>query len=172
MKNEENKEMKESEEMNKLYEVKKCCNNIKLNSNYELIMLCKKCKNEVDCNNYIKRMKKKIVYDNIIMKRNNEKRLCLENLKIVNEFYIMNKKLMIEDEFSRRREMMKIKCDGKESKVFKKMKSEDDKRRLIEKLKKMNVYEYDIKIVKKKKEVNKRSVDMNKYSKCDVVLSI
>ena len=153
-------------------EVKRCSDNIKLNSDYELIMLCKKCNNEVDCKDYIRRMKMKIVNDNINMKRNNDKRMCLENLKIVNEFYIMNEKLMIEERFMKRREMMKIKCDGKESKVFKKMKSEDDKRRLIEKLKKMNVYEYDIKIVKKKKEVNKRSVDMNKYSKCDVVLSI
>ena len=115
-------------------EVKRCSDNIKLNSDYELIMLCKKCNNEVDCKDYIRRMKMKIVNDNINMKRNNDKRMCLENLKIVNEFYIMNEKLMIEERFMKRREMMKIKCDGRFMKKIKNMKSNYSKSIINEKL--------------------------------------
>lgn len=119
---------KRSEDMKCISEVKNCSDNIKLNSDYELIMLCKKCSNEVECRSWILKMKKKRDYDKMIMIRDNKKRLCLEKLKIVVQFYKMNEKLMIKERFSRRRMMMKLKCEDKERRRFKKMKIVDVER--------------------------------------------
>jgi len=167
----ENEVKKRSEEMNIYIDNIVCSYNVKLNSDYELCRECLKCSNVYKCRYYIKIKRMKLVSDKII-KSDKVIMNSYDDLKIVNMFNSMLMKIDDDEKFNRKRMIMKLKSDSKESKRFSRLNSDYNKRRLIEKLKKMNVYEYDIKIVKKKKEVNKRSNNMNKYEKCGVVLSI
>ena len=166
--------MKRIEKTNKINLIKDnidCTYMLNINNEYKLSTECinLNCKHLQLCRYYIRERNK-----TMIMNKDYEvkERICFNDLNIVNEFYNMIEKIEVEERFSKKRKMMIIKCDGKESKRFKNMNSNYNKKRLIEKLKKMNMYEVNIKKVKKRKKVNKKIDNINKYEECNVVLTI